>query len=318
MDIGVFVLDTGSAADPAVLAKRAEELGFASFWVPEHTIIPLHYTTPYRGDPNLEIPGGYYRMADPFITLSRAAGATTTIRLGTAVSLLPERNPLLLAKTIATLDQQSGGRVIYGLGVGWLKEETEIMGGDYPHRGTQAVEGIQALKELWTRDEAEYHGRYYDFPPVRLYPKPVQKPHPPIVFGGGRGPARDVVFRRIVGLSDGWLPVFAPVDTIREGRAALDKLAEERGRDPASIKIYAMGGEGRYRSQEEVRELEEAGADHVVLWMERTEGDEALAELEELAGELLSLCTVTFITTTAAACVPPWLEVSAAWTSSAG
>ena len=287
MNIGVFVLDTGSALDPAVLARRAEELGFASFWVPEHTVIPSHYTTPWLRDPSRELPLGYSWIADPFITLSRAAGATKTIRLGTAISLLPERNPLLLAKTLATLDQQSEGRLIFGIGVGWLKEELEIMGGDYPHRGGQAMEGLRVLKELWTKDEAEYHGRYYDFPPVKVFPKPAQEPHPPIVFGGGLGRAAETVYRRIVRLGDGWLPIHYDPEVIRSGRATLDRLAREAGRDPASIQIYAMGTEGAYRDRAQIQALEDAGANHIVLWMQRTQGDEALAELEELARELL-------------------------------
>ena len=161
------------------------------------------------------------------------------------------------------------------------------MGGDYPHRGTQAMEGLRVLKELWTKDEVEYHGRYYDFPPVRVFPKPVQNPHPPIVFGGGVGRAADIVYRRIVRLGDGWLPIHSDPEVIRNGRTTLDRLATEAGRDPASIQIYAMGTEGAFRDRGQIRALEDAGANHVVLWMQRTQGEAALAELEELARELL-------------------------------
>ena len=186
MKIGIFVFETAHSVDTAILAKRAEELGFESFWVPEHAVIPIKTTSPFRGSPDGVIPDSYKRIVDPFIALARAAAVTQTIKLGTGVCLVPERNPLILAKEVATLDHFSGGRFIFGIGAGWLKEETEIMGGDFSHRWTQTREAILAMKELWTKDEAEYHGKYYDFPPVRCYPKPAQKPHPPIFLGGER------------------------------------------------------------------------------------------------------------------------------------
>jgi probable F420-dependent oxidoreductase len=167
MKIGVFEFAIDQSADPAVLAKRAEELGFASFWVPEHPIIPIKTSTPYPGSADGIIPDAYGRILDPFVALARVSGATKTIQLGTGICLIPERNPLLLAKEIATLDRLSGGRFIFGIGAGWLKEETEIMGGDFTHRWTQTKEGIMAMKELWTKDESSYQGKYYNFPAVK-------------------------------------------------------------------------------------------------------------------------------------------------------
>ena len=148
------------------------------------------------------VPESYSHFVDPFIALARASGATTTLKLGTGITLVPERNPLLLAKEISTLDFFSGGRFLFGIGTGWHREETAIMGGDFDHRWTQAREAILVMKELWTKTEAEYHGKYYDFPPVRSYPKPAQKPHPPVILGGH---ARTVL-ERIVEWGDGWLP----------------------------------------------------------------------------------------------------------------
>ena len=184
MKIGIFVFATEYSADPATLARKAEDLGFESFWVPEHPVLPVRTTSPFPApSDDGRIPDSYNRIVDPFVALSRASAVTQTIKLGTGVCLIPERNPLLLAKEVATLDHFSGGRFIFGIGAGWLKEETEIMGGDFANRWTQTWEAILAMKELWTKEEAEYHGRFYDFPPVRSFPRPVQRPHPPVLLG---------------------------------------------------------------------------------------------------------------------------------------
>lgn len=282
MQIGVFVFQTDASADPAVLAKRAEELGFASYWVPEHPIIPVRYTSRYPGSADGIIPDVYGRIADPFVALARASAVTKTIKLGTGICLIPERNPLLLAKEVATLDRYSGGRFIFGIGAGWLKEETEIMGGDFAHRWTQTKDAIMAMKELWTKDEAEYHGKYYDFPAVRSFPKPVQKPHPPIYLGG----TAKNVFRRVAEWGDGWMPVRATVEEIKKGRATIDELAKQAGRDPKSIAVLAFGFPGRFRTREEVDDLARAGVNHVTIWI-NTDGEGAVAEMEELARTVL-------------------------------
>src|SRR5215471_11522563 len=210
MKIGVFLLATAQSADPAVAAKRAEELGFDSFWVPEHPILPLHCSSGYPGSPDGSIPAAVGIIADPFVALARASAATSTIQLGTGVCLVPERNPSLLAKEIASLDQYSGGRFLFGIGAGWLKEESEIMGGDFAHRWTQTREAILAMKQLWTTDESEYHGQYYNFPPVISFPKPAHKPHPPVLLGG----SSKHVFKRIVDWGDGWVPTISSVEQI--------------------------------------------------------------------------------------------------------
>ena len=146
MDIGIFVFETNASMDPAVLAKRAEELGFESFWAAEHPIVPVRTTTPYPFASDGIIPDPYNRIADPFISLARASAVTTTIKLGTGICLVPEHNPLLLAKEVATLDHFSGGRFIFGIGAGWLREETELMGGDFPRRWTQTKDAVLAMK----------------------------------------------------------------------------------------------------------------------------------------------------------------------------
>jgi probable F420-dependent oxidoreductase len=282
MKVGVFVFATDASADPAVLARRAEELGFASFWVPEHPVIPIKYTSRYPGSADGVIPDAYGRIVDPFVALARASAVTKTIQLGTGICLIPERNPLLLAKEVATLDRYSGGRFIFGIGAGWLKEETEIMGGDFAHRWSQTKDAIMAMKELWTKDEAEYHGKYYNFPAVRSFPKPAQKPHPPIFLGG----TAQSVFKRVVEWGDGWMPVRASVEEIIKGRATLDELAKQTGRDPQSIEVLAFGFPGRFRKREEIVDLERAGVSHVTIWV-NTDGDGAVGEIEELSREVL-------------------------------
>ena len=280
MDIGTSLSISSTSADVAVLARKAEELGFESCWVPEHTIVPVQTDSKYPGTPDGSIPPSMDDMADPLIALARASAVTRTIKLGTSVSLVPEHNPLLMAKQIATLDRLSNGRFIYGIGAGWLKEETEIMGGDFEHRWGQSREAVLAMKELWTKDEAEFHGRFYDFPLVKCSPKPLQKPHPPVYLGGSA--AR--VFQRVVAYGDGWMPVRVNPEQVRAGRAKLDELAEAVGRDPKSIRlmVYNLPAD-----RDLIQRMEEAGADRVVVPAPRGSESEVLPGLERLAEQVL-------------------------------
>ncbi len=279
MKVGVNVSVNSKSMDIGAVAKKAEELGFESFWIAEHPIIPVQTTSKYGGTPDGSIPESMKDMADPFICLAIASATTSKIMLGTSICLVPEHNPLVQAKQIAALDFHSGGRFIFGIGTGWLREETEIMGGDFDHRWTQAREAVEAMKEMWTKDEAEYHGRYYDFPPVRVFPKPVQKPHPPIFLGG----VAKNVFKRVVTYGDGWMPVRATPESIKAGRASLDELAEAAGRDPKSIQVLVYGA----ASRDEIKQMEEAGADMATVRLPSTEPGQALPGLEKLAEEML-------------------------------
>ena len=285
MKTGVFEFCIDRSVDPAIIAKRAEELGFASYWVPEHAIIPVKTSSPYPASEDGIIPDEYGRITDPFVSLARASAVTKTIELGTGICLIPERNPLELAKEVATLDHFSGGRFIFGIGAGWLREETEIMGGDFDHRWGQTKDAVLAMKELWTQDEAEYHGKYYDFPAVRSFPKPARKPHPPVYMGG----SSKYVFKRVVEWGDGWMPVLSPVEDIKAGRQRLNEMAEQAGRDPKEISVLAFGWPGKFRTKEEIGELQSAGVDHVTIWLTQSEEgkDAVLAELESLAQEVL-------------------------------
>ena len=232
MKIGVFVFLTEHSLDPALLARRAEDLGFESFWVPEHPAVPVKTSLPFPRSPSGTTSDSYARIVDPFVALARASSVTSTIMLGTGICLVPERNPLLLAKEVATLDRLSGGKFIFGIGAGWLPEGSAILGSDSPHRWTQTREAVLAMKELWMKDEAEFHGGYYDFPRVRSFPKPGQAPHPPVILGGDS----PNVFKRAAEWGDGWVaPIDSPMDRIRDGCAQLRRLAESNGRDPKGL-----------------------------------------------------------------------------------
>ena len=276
MDIGVFASLSAGAVDVAELAQRVEAAGFESFWMPEHPVMPVHTTSQYRGTPDGSVPPYMYNMVDPYMALSRASAVTSAIKLGTSISLIPERNPLMLAKVIATLDLYSGGRFILGVGAGWHREETTIMGGNFDHRWTQTRENIQAMKELWTQEQAEFHGTYVDFPPVYCDPKPVQKPHPPVLLGG----AAPNLFRRIVGWADGWLPAGASVEQVKAGRASLDELAEAAGRDPASFQVTVFNVAAE---RDTLQQYAEAGADRVILSLPNAREAGALDEVDRLA-----------------------------------
>ena len=270
MDIGILMYPTGRFPDIAPLAKRAEELGFESIWVPEHAIIPVNAARQGL------VPDEYAYMADPFVALARASAVTTELKLGTAVCLVPERNPLLLAKEVATLDMYSGGRFVFGIGAGWLENETDIMGGDFEHRWTQVKDSVLAMKELWTNTESQYHGRYYDFPPVYSFPKPVQRPHP-LVLLGGQAPN---IFKRIVAWGDGWIPIPASPNEVRDGRATLDRLAESAGRDPTSIQVTV---DHVPAERQLIEQYADAGAGRAIVLLSTKTEDKSLAELDRIA-----------------------------------
>ena len=281
MKIGVNMTLSSQSIDVATLAHKAESLGFESLWLPEHPIIPVQVTTRYQGSPDGAIPPAMSDMADPFVALARASAVTTTLKLGTGICLVPERNPLLLAKEIATLDRFSNGRFLFGIGAGWLQEETEIMGGDFAHRWSQTREAVLVMKELWTKEEAEYHGTFYDFPPVRSFPKPSQQPHPPVLLGGS---ARNVL-QRVVAWGDGWLPIRVTPEEVKMGRASLEALAAAAGRDPSTIDITVFG---QASDCDALQRFAEAGASRAIVRLSTTLSDAALTELEQMAAQVLS------------------------------
>ena len=280
MEVGISTFPTDYSVDIAILAKRAEEIGYDSLWLAEHPILPVNSKTPWPGSSDGKIPKKYADTADPFVALGRASAVTESLFLGTGICLVPERNPLILAKEIATLDMYSKGRFLFGIGAGWLREETEIMGGDFPHRWTQTREAVMAMKELWTTVESEYHGKYYDFPPVYSFPMPSQRPHPPIYLGGH---AKNV-FKRLVSWGNAWMPNRITPQEIEDGRKQIESLCIESGRDPNEIGITVYGVAA---DRELLKDFESAGAERAVVSIDSVEENQAIGQLEDIAGKLL-------------------------------
>jgi probable F420-dependent oxidoreductase len=239
MKHGVSGLITDRGLDMIGYARLIEDLGFESLFMGEHTVIPVQVKTshPFGGG----VPDGYERMPSPWICLALAAAVTKRIRLGTDVALIPEREPIGLAKDIATLDFYSGGRLLIGVGAGWLREESEVMRVNFRRRWDITRDYIQAMKELWTKDEAAYNGEFISFPSVLCYPKPAQKPHPPILIGaGGLGHKNERALRNTVAFADGWMPVAVTPEDMKGHLATLKQLCSEAGRDFSKLEISVV------------------------------------------------------------------------------
>ena len=290
MKIGIFCIQPDLAADPARVATHAEGLGFNSYWVPDHIILPVNYETRYPGNTgDGPDPDYLWKMPDPLIALMHAATATTTLEIGTAVLLVPERHPLHLAKEVASLDAFSGGRFHFGIGAGWNREECEIFGGDFDHRWSQVREAVEVMKTCWVDDESEHHGKYYDFPPLKCYPKPVQTPYPPIylpsIMFGDEWAKR--VFRRIVRWADGWLPVVANVDQVVDGMRQIKEIQAREGVEDKHIRVRVLGGEGQWRQRQDIDAFEQTGTEEIIIWLKSEKADDILKELDQLAQDLL-------------------------------
>ena len=285
MKIGIFqVLTDMEGGDPAVVAKHAEDLGFSSYWAPEHTVIPEGSADVYPGkEPGGSTPEYLFKMPDPLIALTRASATTSTIELGTGITLLPERNPITTAKEIASLDHYSGGRFLLGRGAGWNKPECEVLGGDFEHRWTQTKENVAVMKALWTGEYVEHHGKYYDFPRLICKPKPARHPHPPVLLGSIGTP---LVFKRVAQWGDGWLPFCANPQEIVDGRAEINSYAADFGRDPKSLDITLFAPDGFFRTRPDLDNVVESGADGIVLWLQGQDGQSILEELSQLAADI--------------------------------
>lgn len=280
MQIGISTFPTDYSPDIAQIACKAEEVGFESLWVPEHVFIPAHSNTKWPGSVEGTIPKIYADIVDPFIALARASAVTKTLKIGTAICLVPQRNPLLLAKEVASLDLCSGGRFLFGIGAGWLREETQILGGDFDRRWTQTKDSVLAMKQLWTQTKSEYHGEFYDFPPVYSFPRPVQRPHPPVLLGGM---AKNVL-KRVVSWGDGWIPNVVTPEEVKESRVFLNELARDAGRDPSSIEITVAG---QPPDSALIQQYEDAGADRVVIRLSKIDEDQTLDQVYEIAKAVL-------------------------------
>jgi probable F420-dependent oxidoreductase len=241
MRFGIFFANTGQAALPegaAALAAIAEENGFESLWTVEHVVVPAGYRSTYPYDPSGRMPGPEESpIPDPLIWLAWIGAASRSLRLGTGILILPQRNPVVLAKEVASLDVLSGGRVTLGVGVGWLEEEFTALGVPFEHRGARTDEYIQALRVLWRDDESTYRGRFVDFARVKSYPKPVQPGGIPVAVGGHTPAAA----RRAGRLGDEFFPGVATFDQLQSLVEVMRTSAEEAGRDAAAIGITAAG-----------------------------------------------------------------------------
>jgi probable F420-dependent oxidoreductase len=250
MLFGIGIFSTDYAIRPDELAREAEARGFESLWVPEHTHIPASRRTPYPGGGDL--PKEYWHTYDPFVALSMAAAVTKTIKLGTGICLIIERDPITTAKEVASLDMLSDGRFIFGIGGGWNAEEMENHGTNYKTRWRLLREEILAMKEIWTKDDAEFHGQFVNFDKIWAYPKPVQKPHPPIIMGGSGA----TTFDRVIEFCDGWMPVGLPVSALEGKIAELKSKSEAAGRDPKTIPISIFNAKADLAAIEHLSKLD--------------------------------------------------------------
>jgi probable F420-dependent oxidoreductase len=278
MKFGLTFFPTAEAISPADLGRGAEARGFESIWFAEHSHMPVSPMTPgppAPGEPGL--PAQYYQTADPFVALAMAAEATRSLKLATGICLVAQRDVFQTAKQVASLDALSGGRFLFGVGGGWNAPETENHGTPHGERFGVMRERIEAMKQIWTQEKAEYHGKYVDFGPIYSWPKPSQSPHPPIHVGGAGMPA----IRRAVRYGNGWVPLMTegeggPLSMIPELRSALE--AAGRGSDPFEVSIYFCPADAA-----SVARCRDAGVDRVLFGMPSVPATEADALLDQLA-----------------------------------
>jgi probable F420-dependent oxidoreductase len=271
VDFGAAYFATDYSIDVVELARALEERGFESLLLAEHTHIPVSRQSPWPGGP--ELPRHYWHTLDPFVALAAAAAGTSRIRLGTGVCLVVERDPIITAKEVASLDLLSGGRVLFGVGAGWNREEMENHGTNFATRFRLLRERVLAMKEIWTSDEAQFHGDLVDFDPIWSWPKPVQRPHPPVLVGG----SGERALRRVVEYGDGWMPMPGR-GPIVERIPELQELAAAAGRPPLPVSIYGVAPEPAT-----LEHYRDAGIARCVFAIPSVTREEALPELDRLA-----------------------------------
>ena len=281
MHAGLAVFPTADTPSPAELAQLAEERGFESIWFPEHTHIPASRETPYPAGG--ELPPEYSRTLDPFVALTAAAAATERIRVGFGICLVVQRDPIVTAKAVASLDLVSGGRVLFGVGAGWNREEMRDHGTDPRTRMALLHERVDAMKRLWTEEEASYDGRFVRFDRALSWPKPVQSPHPPILVGGNGPTVED----RVLAFGDAWMPnlVGPDDDHLLDRAAALRRRAAEAGRE-VSVTVNAMS-----TRPERIARHAEAGIERVVFYLPSASRDAIEQRLERITSGLKVVST---------------------------
>ncbi|MCO6419746.1 LLM class F420-dependent oxidoreductase [Siccirubricoccus sp. KC 17139] len=274
MRVGVFHFPTDYGIAPAELAAALEERGFESLFVCEHTHIPVSRLSPFPGGG--ELPKRYSHTHDPFVALAFAAAATKRLRLGTGICLVPQHDPIVTAKAVASLDMLSGGRFEFGIGGGWNKEEMAQHGASYETRFKLMRERVLAMKALWTQEVASFSGEFVKLEPSWSYPKPVQKPHPPILLGG----ETDITLKRIAAYCDGWIPRGGAGFDPAVAKTRLARAAEAAGRDPASLSMTVFRAPAEAKTLEAYRA---AGVDRVLLEVPDLTREEVLPLLDRLA-----------------------------------
>ncbi|MCP3994071.1 MAG: LLM class F420-dependent oxidoreductase [bacterium] len=277
MKLGLSIFPTDKTIDPASLARAAEERGFESLWFPEHSHIPSSRITPWGGAADAPpLPEMYWRTYDQFVALMAAAAATTSLNVGSGITLVAQRDPIWLAKQVASVDALSGGRLLFGIGYGWNKEEMSHHAVVFGERRALLREKILMMKQLWTHDEASFSGEFVHLDPSWAWPKPTQKPHPPIFMGGGAGPK---TFSHIVEFCDGWIPLYGHHPMTGQ-IAALHRAAEDAGRDPASIEIDLFNAP---RHEEKLAELAEIGVARAIFGLPSIEPAAVLEMVDRYA-----------------------------------
>jgi probable F420-dependent oxidoreductase len=274
MRVGAFYFPTDYGINIAELAKALEDRGFDSLFVPEHTHIPASRKSPFPGGG--ELPKRYSHTHDPFVALSFAAAATRKLKLGTGILLVPQHEPIVTAKSIASLDQLSGGRFIFGIGGGWNVEEMENHGARYGTRFKQMREHVLAMKELWAKDEASFAGEFVKFDRVWSWPKPAQRPHPPIILGG----ETDHTLRRVIEYCDGWFPRPRGGFDVVQGVTRLRQMAEKAGRNPSTLTTIVFGAANDAKVLESYGK---AGIESTLLAIPDEGRDEILRYLDKIA-----------------------------------
>jgi len=273
MKYGVTIFPTDSSISPVELARAAEQRGFESIWFPEHSHIPAKRESPWPGGP--ELPKMYYDVYEPFVALAAAAAVTTTLKLATGICLVVQRDPIQLAKNVATLDRVSNGRFLFGIGAGWNAEEMRNHGTAFAKRVEVMRERVLAMKEIWTHSKAEFHGKHVSFDPIMTWPKPVQQPHPPIHVGGGFPKGA----RRAIEYADGWMPIFGR-DEIVARLPELRRMLVEAGRDPARFEV-SIFGLGAVRAEAE--KARDAGVTRVIFGLPPESAEKVLPLLDRYA-----------------------------------
>ena len=289
MKLGLFL---PLAGDPtrlrdmvATAATVAERTGFHSLWFAEHVALFDTHASRYPYSPDGSFPlTGEIGFVEPFVAIAFAAALTTRIRLGTGICLVPQRPPLYTAKQVADCDVLSGGRLDFGVGIGWLREEFEALGVPFAGRAARCREYLAAMRALWTEPVSRYEGRLVRMPPLRMFPKPIQKPHPPIVFGG----ESDAALRRVADLGQGWYGFSLLPDEAAARIAALDTLLARRGRKPESIEISVSPYFKPARDAAALGAYAEAGVDQVIYLVGLRGAETIREEIEGLAAELMS------------------------------